>query len=65
MNARLLSPREVADRYRGRISIWRLWVWRVSDSGGPPWLRIGRRVYYPSRELWEWEQAQIRRKRGA
>jgi hypothetical protein len=44
-----LTPEEVSEQYKGRITIRTLGNWRVT-GGGLPYIRIGR-ILYPVREL--------------
>lgn len=54
MTAEFLTPAEVRDRYRGRISLRTLANWR-STGQGPSFCKVGGRVLYPVAALTEWE----------
>lgn len=53
-----LTPEEVADRYRGTISIGTLRNWRFMRIG-PAYLKVGKSVLYPINELEVWDQKNI------
>jgi hypothetical protein len=50
-----LTPEEVADRYRGEISLGTLRNWR-SMRVGPCFVKIGKAVLYPLAELDAWDE---------
>lgn len=50
----LLTADEVVDRYRGKVSIRTLANWRCS-GGGPEFIKLGGKVFYPKSKLVEWE----------
>lgn len=50
-----LTPEEVSERYRGGISIGTLRNWRAMRIG-PTFVKIGKAVLYPTRELDAWDQ---------
>jgi hypothetical protein len=50
-----LTPDEVAERYRGEISLGTLRNWR-SMRVGPGFLKIGKAVLYPLAELDAWDE---------
>lgn len=50
-----LTPKEVADRYQGKISERTLANWR-SSGVSPPFTKIGGRILYPVKDLLEWER---------
>ena len=52
---RFLTAEEVSERYRGEISIGTLRNWRAMRIG-PPFVKIGKAVLYPIRELDAWDQ---------
>jgi len=49
-----LTAEEVAERYRGEISVGTLRNWR-SMKVGPPFLKVGKAILYPVRELDQWD----------
>lgn len=55
-NNKFLTPEEVADRYRGGISIGTLRNWRTKRIG-PSYLKIGKAILYPVDELEEWDRS--------
>lgn len=58
MEKEFLTPEEVADRYRGMLSVGTLRNWR-SMRMGPSFLKIGKSVLYPRRELEVWERQNL------
>ncbi len=52
---KFLTPEEVAERYRGEISVGTLRNWR-SMRVGPAFIKIGKAVLYPVAELDAWDQ---------
>ena len=50
-----LTPAEVAERYRGEISIGTLRNWRAMRIG-PAFVKIGKAVLYPVVELDAWDE---------
>lgn len=52
---KFLTPEEVADRYRGGISVGTLRNWRAQRIG-PSFVKIGKAVLYPTRELDAWDE---------
>lgn len=60
-----LTTEEVADRYRGVISVRTLNNWR-SLKQGPAFLKIGKAILYPLDSLIEWESKHmsIKSRRG-
>ena len=50
-----LTPEEVAERYRGEISLGTLRNWR-SMRVGPGFVKIGKAVLYPLAELDAWDE---------
>ena len=52
---RYLTPEEVAERYRGEISVGTLRNWR-SMRVGPAFIKIGKAVLYPVAELDAWDE---------
>lgn len=53
--AKFLTPEEVAERYRGGISIGTLRNWRAMRIG-PTFLKIGKSILYPLSELDAWDE---------
>lgn len=49
-----LTPDEVAERYRGLVSVGTLANWRAAGSG-PPYRKIGKAVLYDETELDAWD----------
>jgi hypothetical protein len=54
-NSKFLTPEEVAERYRGGISLGTLRNWRAMRVG-PSYVKIGKAVLYPVNELDAWDQ---------
>lgn len=52
---KFLTPEEVAERYRGGVSIGTLRNWR-SMKIGPAYLKVGKAVLYPVDELETWDK---------
>jgi len=50
-----LTAEEVADRYRGTVSIGTLRNWRAMRVG-PSFVKVGKAVLYPVNELDAWDQ---------
>jgi len=55
---KFLTAEEVSERYRGEISVGTLRNWRAMRIG-PPFVKIGKAVLYPIRELDAWDQKNI------
>ena len=53
-----LTPEEVAERYRGQVSVGTLCNWRAARIG-PQFVKIGKAVLYPLSELETWDQKNI------
>lgn len=53
--SKFLTPEEVADRYRGGISIGTLRNWRAMRIG-PSYVKVGKAVLYPVDELDAWDE---------
>lgn len=49
-----LTPNEVCDRYKGKITLKTLANWRTT-GGGPKFSRLGGRILYPELEVERWE----------
>lgn len=56
-----LTPEELSDRYKGKISTRTLANWRSSGLDGPPYKKVGGRVLYSLNEVEAWE---IKRTKG-
>ena len=54
-DSKFLTPDEVAERYRGGISVGTLRNWRAMRLG-PSFVKIGKAVLYPLDELDAWDQ---------
>lgn len=54
----LLTTEEVAARYRGLVSAGTLENWRALRIG-PSFLKIGKAVLYPVRELEAWDERNL------
>jgi hypothetical protein len=52
---KFLTPEEVAERYRGEVSVGTLRTWR-SMRVGPGFVKIGKAVLYPVAELDAWDE---------
>jgi hypothetical protein len=52
---KFLTPEEVAERYRGEVSVGTLRNWR-SMRVGPAFVKIGKAVLYPVTELDAWDE---------
>jgi hypothetical protein len=53
---KFLRPDEVSNRYGGAITVNTLSKWRCNGMRqGPPFHRIGGRIFYPLDRLIEWE----------
>jgi hypothetical protein len=50
-----LTAEEVSDRHRGEITVGTLRNWRAMQIG-PPFVKIGKAVLYPSSELDAWDK---------
>lgn len=53
--SKFLTPDEVAERYRGGISVGTLRNWRAMRLG-PSFVKIGKAVLYPLEELDAWDE---------
>jgi hypothetical protein len=53
--SKFLTPDEVAERYRGGISVGTLRNWRAMRLG-PSFVKIGKAVLYPLDELDAWDE---------
>ncbi len=54
-DSKFLTPDEVAERYRGGISVGTLRNWRAMRLG-PSYVKIGKAVLYPLDELDAWDE---------
>lgn len=52
---KFFTPEEVAERYRGGISVGTLRNWRAMRLG-PSFVKIGKAVLYPVDELDAWDE---------
>lgn len=52
---KFLTAEEVSERYRGEITVGTLRNWRAMRIG-PPFVKIGKAVLYPTSELDAWDQ---------
>ncbi|MBZ9852073.1 helix-turn-helix domain-containing protein [Mesorhizobium sp. CA14] len=52
---KFLTAEEVAERYRGSISLGTLRNWRAKRIG-PGYVKLGKAVLYPVEELEMWDQ---------
>jgi hypothetical protein len=55
---KFLMPEEVSERYRGEITVGTLRNWRAMRIG-PPYLKIGKAVLYPSDLLDQWDRGNL------
>lgn len=55
LSPEFMTPRELAKRWRGSISIATLTSWR-SRGGGPAFTKIGGRVLYALADVEAWEK---------
>ncbi len=53
--SKFLTPEEVAERYRGGVSLGTLRHWRAMRIG-PTFLKIGKAILYPVSELDAWDE---------
>jgi hypothetical protein len=53
--SKFLTPEEVAERYRGGVSVGTLRNWRAMRIG-PTFLKIGKAILYPVSELDAWDE---------
>ena len=53
---KFLTADEVAERYRGSVSVGTLRNWRAMKVG-PSFVKIGKAVLYPLEELEAWDEA--------
>lgn len=54
----LISPSELASRYKGRVTERTLANWR-STGQGPRFIKVGGRVMYPVDAVIAWEQKRM------
>ncbi|AGK59735.1 hypothetical protein HYPDE_40333 [Hyphomicrobium denitrificans 1NES1] len=55
---KFLTADEVAERYRGEISVGTLRNWRAQRVG-PPFVKVGKSVLYPLQGLDEWDKKNL------
>jgi len=55
---KFLTAEEVAERYRGEITVGTLRNWRALRIG-PPFVKIGKAVLYPVEQLDDWDQKNL------
>ena len=55
---KFLTAEEVSERYRGEITVGTLRNWRAMRIG-PAFVKIGKAVLYPVRELDAWDQKNL------
>jgi hypothetical protein len=55
VDRKYLTAEEVAERYRGSVSIGTLRNWRAMRVG-PTFVKIGKAILYPEAELSAWEK---------
>lgn len=55
-----LTPEDVARRYRG-VTVRTLATWRFENAKrvGPPFIKVGLKIYYPLSMLLQWEQSNL------
>lgn len=58
MGNELLSPSELAARYKGRVTERTLANWR-STGQGPRFIKVGGRVMYPAEAVQTWEDRRM------
>ena len=56
--SKFLTTEEVCERYRGEISLGTLRNWRAQRMG-PPFIKIGKAVLYPTQGLEEWDKKNL------
>jgi hypothetical protein len=49
------TPAELVERYEGKITVRTLANWRSAGTS-PPFTKVGGRILYPVKELFEWER---------
>lgn len=57
----LFTPEQVSERWQGKIKPSTLAQWR-SGGTGPPYIKIGNKVFYREEALIRWEKKQERKK---
>ena len=58
MESELLSPKDLSERYKGRVTERTLANWR-STGQGPRFVKIGGRVMFPVDQVKEWEERRM------
>jgi len=57
MSGEFLTPDQLCARYQNMITPGTLANWRSTKSGGgPTYIRIGNRIFYPVEEVIRWEK---------
>lgn len=56
-----LTPMQLAERWKGQVSLATLATWRSRDNG-PPYVKIGGRVLYRLCDVAGWEEKNTRAK---
>lgn len=64
MNSEYLTPQELAERYKGAVTVRTLANWR-STGNGPKFTKIGGRVLYPVEAVVEWEKSRTTKSEAA
>jgi hypothetical protein len=54
-DSKFLTPEEVAERYRGGVSVGTLRNWRAMRLG-PSFVKVGKAVLYPVDDLDAWDE---------
>lgn len=54
-DSQFITPEDLIERYKGRISIKTLANWRTK-GGGPSYTKIGGKIMYPLSAVLEWEK---------
>jgi hypothetical protein len=54
-DSKFLTPEEVAERYRGGVSVGTLRNWRAMRRG-PSFVKVGKAVLYPVDDLDAWDE---------
>lgn len=54
-----LTPAELVERLRGAVTVGTLANWRAARRG-PPYVKIGRKVFYPLEGIEQWEARQLK-----
>ena len=54
-SGKYLTPAELVERYKGRISLGTLANWRCLGNG-PEYTKVGGRILYPLEKVEDWER---------